>query len=274
LTATDIDMRAGVSAVSADPQSATASSLGWSVWLAGASSSDPPPLAHGRRSSAFERMALDAAAQACVAWGGPVDSLCSVFATGSGDAPAVDAVLREATQAEPAISPTLFIRSVLGTLAGAWSMRHGNRQPSTTVTAGEFTLGAALLEGVMLCQAEQRSTLVVFVELPAPDALRSLQPHLAERSVAIVLAPSRGDPSWTEWNVRVDRPPGSTRTSTPDEACAALRCVDGMSTWIAASPHLALHLSSVARSRHPNSAPIAVAASGDGPGGCAMAVTR
>lgn len=153
------------------------------------SSDCPPPLPRGRRTSPLERRALDAAEEACSIWGGDVRSLLSVFATDSGDAGAIGGMLTSLCEDPPMVSPLTFIRSVAGSLAGAWSCLASNHHMSTTITAGDCTLGSAMLESASLCVTEARPVLLVFFSVPAPEALAGMQPTYGDCVFAIVIEP-------------------------------------------------------------------------------------
>ena len=162
------------------------------VRVSAVSSSAPVQGMHGRRASVFERLALDAAAGACAAWGGDPSTLQSVFATHSGDAEAVDRLLRSVTTTPVAVSPLTFLQSVSCTLAGNWATRTHNHGASTTVTAGPYTLGAALLEATVMVVCEENPCLLVVAEVPPPPPL-SMPDHVtAPCALAVVLSPMSG----------------------------------------------------------------------------------
>lgn len=159
------------------------------VRVSAVSSLMPPGGRHGRRASAFERLALDAAAEACARWADDAAMLMSVFATHSGDAPAVDRLLDSVILPLPAVSPMTFLQSVTCTLAGSWTSRHTNHAASSTVTAGPFTPGAALLEAASVAVAEQRPCLLVVVEVPPPSPLGMPWHVTVPCAIAAVLSP-------------------------------------------------------------------------------------
>ncbi|MGN6478789.1 beta-ketoacyl synthase chain length factor [Luteibacter sp.] len=156
------------------------------------SSLAPTQGTHGRRASVFERLALDAARDACMKWGGDISTLQSVFATHSGDAQAVDRLLRSVTTTPAAPSPLTFLQSVSCTLAGTWATRTHNLAASTTVTAGPHTLGAALLEAAVMVVCEEHPCLLVVADVPPPPPL-SMPDHVtASQALAVILSPMSG----------------------------------------------------------------------------------
>jgi hypothetical protein len=189
------------------------------VRVSALSSLAPSPGKHGRRASAFERLAFDAAVDACGKWGRDPSTLRSVFATHSADAEAVDRMMRGVSLDPPLVSPLTFLQSVACTLAGNWAARIGSHASSTTLTAGSHSLGAALLEGAVTVSADGSACLVVLCEVPPPPPLA--MPGHTTTPIALALVLTDGDGPGRMLDVR----PGSGNCPglPPEAGVAQLR---------------------------------------------------
>ncbi|KJV23695.1 beta-ketoacyl synthase chain length factor [Luteibacter yeojuensis] len=182
------------------------------------------PGTYGRRASAFERVAFDAAMDACGKWGGDPATLRSVFATQSADAEAVDRMMRGVALDPPLVSPLTFLQSVACTLAGNWAARTCSHASSTTLTAGPHSLGAALLEGAVTVAADESTCLVVLCEVPPPAPLA--MPGHTTTPIALALVLTHGPGPGRLLDVR----PGSGNCPglPPEAVVAQLRTlIDG-----------------------------------------------
>src|SRR3990167_407437 len=67
-----------------------------------------------------------------------VDSrlLKTIFASSDGDSDIFDYLSRELSQADPAISPTIFHQSLHNSAAGYWGIATRSHQPSLSISAG------------------------------------------------------------------------------------------------------------------------------------------
>ncbi|MBY6224015.1 beta-ketoacyl synthase chain length factor [Ferrimonas balearica] len=93
--------------------------------------------------------------------------LATVFASQHGEVSHTVSLLDAALAGEP-MSPTRFSQSVHNTASGAFGIQFGNTQASTSVSAGEETLLAALVEAKAQLH-RGRDVLVVYVDDPLPD---------------------------------------------------------------------------------------------------------
>jgi hypothetical protein len=101
-----------------------------------------------------------------------VSDLRLVFASRHGELGYTVALLRALAAREP-LSPTVFSLSVHNAAAGLFSALRGDRAASTAVTAGEDTLGYALLEAHCQLAAEpERPVLMVYGDEPLPQEYR------------------------------------------------------------------------------------------------------
>jgi hypothetical protein len=206
------------------------------------SSATPAQGTHGRRASVFERLALDAAAEACTSWGGNTSTLQTVFATHSADAEAVDQLLDAVTSSPVAVSPLTFLRSVACTLAGNWATRTQNHAASTTVTAGPYTLGAALFEAAVHVACEERPCLLVFAEVPPPPPLSMPGHTTAPCAVAVVLSPISGTGRAIEF-AHVGTQLGPRQPAAAIDSLRAVLTGSARLATLAAGPssHVAIH---------------------------------
>ncbi len=167
--------------------------------LAGARSYHPEPLPRysptmlpaneRRRTTATIKLALQAAAEAMSSE--PVSAPGAVFASSDGDLDIVDRLCSALALPERSVSPTHFHNSVHNAPAGYWSIGSGITAPSTSLSAGDGSFAAGLLEAATLTLAEARPTLLVAYDHPAPAPLDRIRPMSAPFAAALVLTPNR-----------------------------------------------------------------------------------
>ncbi len=152
----------------------------------------PPRMA--RRASLLTRMSIEAVSQAAAASGLDVREVPTVFATARGEMATLLALL-DSLAGDGQLSPTRFHNSVYNAAAGQFSVAAGNRQPSTTVVAGDETVPMALLEG--FCLAEERGAPALIVAC-------------ADEALALPMVPGETEP--LAWAVALVR---EARTGAP-----------------------------------------------------------
>lgn len=128
-----------------------------------------------RRASPTVRMAFRVAEEAMQRFSG--DEVATVFVSADGDLQIAQRICAALAAPSPLISPTDFHNSVHNAAAGYWSIAGGMRGPSTAISAWDHSLSVGLLEAVSMVIVEQRDTLLVAYDLPAP------QPLLDKRAV-------------------------------------------------------------------------------------------
>ncbi len=92
------------------------------------------------------------------------------------------------------ISPTDFSMSVHNTALGLFSIHEKNKQPATTIAAGNDTFGFALVEAcVLLNRFPEVPVLVVYFDEPIPEPINSEKGHLKESLSIALLLNSKGN---------------------------------------------------------------------------------
>lgn len=122
-----------------------------------------------RRASPTVRMAFRVAEEAMQGFSG--DEIATVFVSADGDLQIAQRICAALAAPVPLISPTDFHNSVHNAAAGYWSIAGGVRGPSTAISAWDHGLSVGLLEAVSMVIVEQRDTLLVAYDLPAPPPL-------------------------------------------------------------------------------------------------------
>ena len=127
-----------------------------------------------RATSVITRMSADVAAQAIASSGVDPSTIQSVFGSAYGEiAIAIDQMAMMVAD-EGRISPLSFTNSVHNTSGGVFSVAKENRSMSTSLAAGELSVGYALLEAQALLGEGVPHVLVVVGDERLPEPLDSL----------------------------------------------------------------------------------------------------
>ena len=118
-----------------------------------------------------------------------LDDAPSVFASSGGDYDVVHRINTALTAEQKFISPTDFHNSVHNAPAGYWSIACSCNSASTSVSAGDATFGAGLLEAALLCNELQKPTVYVAYDIGPPMPLQRFRPIEAPFGVAMLLNP-------------------------------------------------------------------------------------
>ena len=145
------------------------------------------PANERRRTTALIKLSLLAAQQATEMAQADASQLANVFASSDGDFFIVDRICEALTQQSKPISPTLFHNSVHNAPAGYWAIAVGSRQPSSSISAGEGTFAAGLLETVTSVQQQDRPMLFIAYDYPAPFPLNEKRDFIWPFALAMVL---------------------------------------------------------------------------------------
>ncbi|WP_087628612.1 beta-ketoacyl synthase chain length factor [Caballeronia telluris] len=109
-----------------------------------------------------------------------------VFASRHGELKRTTDILHAITENE-SVSPTAFSLSVLNAMTGVLGISRGERAPASALSAGEQTLGLALLEAhAQLATAPSSPVLVVYADEPA-DPIYGAGHDAASGALAILL---------------------------------------------------------------------------------------
>lgn len=160
----------------------------WTTWFRTGehdNSDDTPSLTHippmkRRRLSLFAKMAIHVATEMKCSPQTP-----TVFASRHGDLHKTSLLLKDLAHRDP-LSPTQFGLSVHNAAAGQFHIFTHNQQANNTISAGEDTLLASLIDGVSrLFTDSSDEILLIFCDQPVPDLY---QPFCKEPSFPHALA--------------------------------------------------------------------------------------
>lgn len=174
-----------------------------------------------RRATAAIRLALCVTEQLAKRSSLEVPALPSVFASSAGDLHVTDLVCRALGRPGAPVSPFHFHNIVHNTSAGYWSIGAHACGGSTSLSAGETTFVAGLLEAVCLVQTERRPVLYVCYEHPAPDLLDRHLPIAAPFAMAMTI---HADPTAPRcFAMHIEHVPTHDDTRMRNEALERLR---------------------------------------------------
>lgn len=162
----------------------------------------PPPLSllkpnERRRISPFMRLSLGVAAAAAADAGRDPASLDCVFGSAAGDGSVSHGILHALRMPGKPVSPTHFHNSVHNATAGYWSIGTGNHEASTSISAGDGTVGAALMKALMTVSVSERPVLLTVAEYPLLAPLDASRPIAHPFAVSLVLIPKSDGPGPT-----------------------------------------------------------------------------
>lgn len=173
------------------------------------------PANERRRASALVRLAFGACEQAVAGRLPEAAGLAGVFASSGGDYAINDQICRTLASPERMVSPTQFHNSVHNAPAGYWGIATGSREPSLSLCAYDFTVGAALLESATLVVLERRALLLAVyddvVAWPMSDKRGVTRPF----SAALWLTPEPTSQSLCGLAVALPAGPQPATTAAP-----------------------------------------------------------
>ena len=145
----------------------------------------------------------------------------TVFTSSAGDGDNCHHILEALASADRAISPTRFHNSVHNAAAGYWHIATHSQQASTSLSAHDASLGAALLEAVsQMCSNAQPCLLVAF-DTPYSPPLHDMRSVAHAFGVALLLTPQRRASTLCSLTLALTQEPARP-LPTPD--LEALRC--------------------------------------------------
>ncbi|GAN54055.1 beta-ketoacyl synthase chain length factor [Tanticharoenia sakaeratensis] len=142
-----------------------------------------------RRCGPVTRLALAAAAEACVHADMDPAELASVFATSNGDGPVVNAILSAIVAGAGEVSPTQFHNSVHNAAAGYWTIGHGSIAPATALGCYDWSFAQGLMRAAAEAVIEKRPVLFVAYDQPIPGPIGTVRITRSAFACALVLDP-------------------------------------------------------------------------------------
>lgn len=160
-----------------------------------------------RRASQTVRMAFRVAEEATRASSVPAGQLACVFASSDGDLNIAHKLCLALAEPPQAVSPTDFHNSVHNAAAGYWSIAALATGPSTAIAAYDYSFTGGLMEALGMVLVEQRATLLLAYDVPAPAPLLATRPLTLAVGAGLILTPERTANTVAE--LRLEIGPGS-----------------------------------------------------------------
>ncbi len=174
-----------------------------------------------RATSLLTRMSANVAAQAIASSGVDPSTIHSVFGSAFGEIAIAIDQLEMMTSGDGRVSPLTFSNSVHNTAAGVFSVANENRSMSTSLAAGQLTVGYALLEAQALLDEGVPHVLVVVGDEALPEPLHALAQWPAF-AAAFVLG--RDAPAGSGRSIGPVRDGEASASSSTPEALAGHPC--------------------------------------------------
>lgn len=147
------------------------------------------PRTEGRRATDLIHMALCAAEQALPADTADSRTMPSVFASADGDLETQHRLCTGVAGTDPWVSPHSFHNSVHNAPSGYWSIALGCQGPSTSLSAGNDSFVAGLLEALMYLESDDCDRCLLVAYDPAsPPMFSRARPAEHGFAVALLLA--------------------------------------------------------------------------------------
>jgi hypothetical protein len=144
-----------------------------------------------RRAPDTVALAVDSALKACTAAGRDPASLPCVFSSMHGDLGITDYMCATLASDPKLVSPTKFHNSVHNAAAGYWSIGAGSTRPYTSLSAGEQSFGAGLLETCVQARSGHEAVLLVAYDIDARGPLAPVAASNHKLCVSLVISPER-----------------------------------------------------------------------------------
>jgi len=144
-----------------------------------------------RRLTPTIKLALYTAQEALLASGLEGEDISAVFASSNGDLDVTDRICDALTEEERPVSPTQFHNSVHNAPAGYWAIATGSQEPSSSISAGNVSFSAGLLEAMSQVEVEQGMVMLVCYDSLPPFPLSEVEPITTPFAVALLLGPQQ-----------------------------------------------------------------------------------
>jgi len=167
-----------------------------------------------RRITPTIRIAMQAATEAMQGSTFAADSIATVFVTSNGDLAISDRLCSALTLPERPVSPIDFHNSVHNAPAGYWSIGSHCRQPSTSVSCGDASFAAGLLETVTQVLCDKHPVMLVSYEQPSPKTLANLHTVSVPFATALLVSQQPCETSLAELAITPVEQTGSASLQT------------------------------------------------------------
>lgn len=159
------------------------------------------PANEARRATLLVRLAFQAAEEALANWQADnvpaklsahnrqASDLAAVFTSSGGDMDIMDRLCTTIANKPTLISPTYFHNSVHNAPAGYWSIATESRLPSTSISSGDMSFAAGLLEAALQLQTMADPLLLVSYDTAIKPPLYAKKPVSEPFAFAMILRP-------------------------------------------------------------------------------------
>ncbi|HET9865258.1 MAG TPA: beta-ketoacyl synthase chain length factor [Steroidobacteraceae bacterium] len=161
------------------------------------------PPTERRRAPDTVAVAMEAALAACRHAGLPPASLPCVFSSMHGDLAITDYMCATMASTPALVSPTRFHNSVHNAAAGYWTIAAECTRPYTSLSAGEQSFGAGLLEACTQALANRENVLLVAYDIDARGPLAPVAASKGLLSVGLVVSPERGSHAVAQFDLEL-----------------------------------------------------------------------
>lgn len=161
------------------------------------------PPTERRRAPDTVSVALEAALAACRYAHLPPASLPSVFSSMHGDLSITDYMCATMASTPALVSPTKFHNSVHNAAAGYWTIAAECTRPYTSLSAGDHSFGAGLLETCVQALAGRENVLLVAYDIDARGPLAPVARSKGLLSVALIVSPERGSHALASFDLEI-----------------------------------------------------------------------
>lgn len=130
--------------------------------------------------------------------------LASVFASSDGDMEITDKICTALTKEEKPVSPTLFHNSVHNAVSGYWSIASRFQKPSISISAGDATFAAGLLESSSQVALDHETVLYVAYDYPVSGLLDQQRHFDFPFATAMLISQDRTGSSIAALQIEID----------------------------------------------------------------------
>src|SRR5262245_10751982 len=178
------------------------------------------PPTERRRAPDTVSVAMEAALSACKSAQLPPASLPCVFSSMHGDLTITDYMCATMASTPALVSPTKFHNSVHNAAAGYWTIAAECTRPYTSLSAGEQSFGAGLLETCMQALSGRENVLLVAYDIDARGPLAPVANSKGLLSVALIVSPEPGANALAQFDLEVVAGDGLVATPARPENAA------------------------------------------------------
>lgn len=178
------------------------------------------PPTERRRAPDTVSVAMEAALAACKFAQLAPSSLPCVFSSMHGDLAITDYMCATMASTPTLVSPTKFHNSVHNAAAGYWTIAADCTRPYTSLSAGELSFGAGLLETCVQALTGNENVLLVAYDIDARGPLAPVAASKGLLSVGLIVSPQRGPQALAQLVLEVVSGPGLTPSRARPENAA------------------------------------------------------